>query len=212
MDGLLSLATYTDQWGLESAQNPAFYVGHMLDGYPGVWTAFGLAAVLAATRQFRLTLLCVSIFGTAFGVHSLLAWKADRYLFYSIPFFFVVLGLAFARVAGPFAALVEGLVQRSSALRTRPRLARAARNAILAGVILFAALSHPALIRSVRSLFLDPSYRHPGMGKGSISWGRTSQVLKPLMIGSGQSRGSGAMVNDIYNRFQRRNAQGFPPA
>jgi hypothetical protein len=178
---LLSLASYTDQWGLESARNPAFYVGHMLDGYPGLWTAFGLAAVLAATRQLRLTLLCVSIFGTAFGVHSLLAWKADRYLFYSIPFFFVVFGLAFARVAGPFAALVEGLVQRSPALRTRPRLARAARNAILAGVILFAALSHPALIRSVRSLFLDPSYRHPGMGEGSISWSRASQVLKPLM-------------------------------
>jgi hypothetical protein len=177
----LHLVSYVDLWALESAQNPGFYVGRMLDGYPGLWTAFGLAAVLAATRQFRLTLLCVLIFGIAFFVHSLLAWKAERYLFYSVPFFFVVLGLAVARVAGPFAALVDGLVRQSAALRSRPRLARAARNAIVAGVVLFAALSHPALIRSVRSLFLDPSYRHPGMGKGSISWGRASQVLEPLV-------------------------------
>jgi hypothetical protein len=181
VDELLFLATYTDQWGLESAQNLGFYVGRMLDGYPGLWTAFGLAAVLAATRQLRLTLLCVCIFGTAFAVHSLLAWKAERYLYYSVPFFFVVLGVALARVAGPFVALVEGLVRQSTALRTRPRLAHAARNAIVAGVILFAALSHPALIRSVRNLFLDPSYRHPGMGKGSLSWSRAAQALQPLV-------------------------------
>ena len=58
--------SYADLWARDSASNRGFYVGLMIDAYPGLWTVFALAAVLAATRQLRLTLLSLSIFGTAF--------------------------------------------------------------------------------------------------------------------------------------------------
>lgn len=179
------LLTYVDLWARESADDRGYYAGMMLDAYPGLWAGFALAVVLAASRQLRLTLLSVSIFGTAFVVQSLLAWKAERYLFYALPFFFVVIGLAVARIGGPLAALVEGLVGRSAALRARPRLARGARDVILGGLALFVVLSQPAILRSARSLRLDPSFRHPGQGKISLSWSRAASVLAPLAQQSG---------------------------
>lgn len=172
--------SYVDYWARDSASDRGYYVGRMLDSWPGLWAGFAVAAVLAVSRQTRPALLSLSVFGTAFVVQSLLAWKAQRYLFYAMPFFFVVIGLAVARVAGPLAGLVDDLLGRSAVLRERPRLARALRGAVLGGVVTFAALSHPALVRSARGLLADPTLRHPGQGAVTLSWSRAAPVLRPL--------------------------------
>lgn len=172
--------SYVDFWAREWEKDHGYYAGKLLDAWPGLWAGFAVAALLAASRQLRPTLLSLSVFGTAFAVQSLLPWKAQRYLFYAMPFFFAVIGLAIARVAGPLAELVGALLDRSAALRERPGLSRALRDAVLAGVVGFAALSHPALIRSARGLLLDPTLRHPGQGDISLSWSRAAAVLRPL--------------------------------
>lgn len=172
--------TYVDYWAREWADDRGYYAGKMLDAWPGLWAGFAVAVLLAVSRQPRPALLSLSVFGTAFVVQSFLPWKAERYLFYAIPFFFVIIGLAVARIARPFAELVERLLTQSAALRSRPRLTRTLRDLAIAGVVAFAALSHPALIRSARGLWIDPSVRHPGQGDISLSWSRAAVVLRPL--------------------------------
>ena len=74
------------------------------------WSLFPIACGVAVRRYPRPTLFCVSLFGVAFVVHSLAAFKAERYLYYAMPAFFCVWGMAaptmlawLRRTAGAFA-------------------------------------------------------------------------------------------------------------
>ena len=77
----LGLFSYVDQWAAANRYNTRYYHDTFLDQYATIWTLFPLLAVLALYRNGRAASFCLVPFVVAFVVHSLAAWKAERYLF-----------------------------------------------------------------------------------------------------------------------------------
>ncbi len=185
LEDLLRKAAYRDLWARGFAERPDYYVQALIEAYPTPATLLPLAVLLAAPRQPLLTLLCACVFGAAFLVHSALAWKALRYVLYLSPFFFVLTGLGVAAAAPALVRAADRFLALSAFVVARPRLRRFGQRALVAGVAAFVLAANPSFLRTVRGWTLDPSYRHPGMTSGSLSWGRAAAVLQPLVGATG---------------------------
>lgn len=178
---LVDLATYVDSWAQSGEKAWRYYHGQLLDQWPTLWSLFPVSLLVAASLRPRLALLCGCVFGTAFLVHSFLAWKAYRYFSYALPFFFVVSGLAVAGVLAPLRRVADEILSRSPWLAARPRRRTAMRSLALAAAALFVVASNRAVVLTARSLGEDQSYRHPGMTSGSLSWVRAAEALAPAL-------------------------------
>jgi hypothetical protein len=185
LDELIRQASYRDLWARGAAERPDFYVQTLIEAYPTFATLLPVLVLLAAPRQPMLTLLCVCVFGASLAVHSAMAWKAQRYVLYLSPFFFVLSGLAVAAAVPALVSATDRFLLPHRWLVERPALTRFARATVLAGVALFALAANPALARTVKGWTVDPSYRHPGMTTGTLSWARTAKALQPDLAQAG---------------------------
>lgn len=95
-DFLIDRAMRVDFWGLDRADNPRFYHWLLNDEYSFLWNLFPVAVLLALVNRWRAGLMFAVVFGVAFVGHSIAAWKAERFLFYVMPAFFAIWGLAAA--------------------------------------------------------------------------------------------------------------------
>lgn len=91
---LVDRAFRVDFWGLDRADNLRFYHWLLNDEYSFLWTLFPIAVLLALANRWRAGLMFTVVFGVAFVGHSIAAWKAERFLFYAMPAFFAIWGLA----------------------------------------------------------------------------------------------------------------------
>jgi 4-amino-4-deoxy-L-arabinose transferase-like glycosyltransferase len=87
-----------DVWALEQAGNPRFYHWLFAETYGVLWTLFPLAVLVALTRRWKLALLFACVFGVALAGHSISAWKSERFVFYAMPAFFALWGMAAGEV------------------------------------------------------------------------------------------------------------------
>ena len=94
IDWLLMRAAMVDAWALEHATDTRFYHYLFVEQYGFLWVLFPVATLVALASRWRLGLLFAAVFGVAIVSHSLLAWKAERYLFYAMPALFGIWGLA----------------------------------------------------------------------------------------------------------------------
>lgn len=171
---ILALATYTDLWGEGTRNEFRYYHWLLLEDYPAAWTLFPLLAVLALARQRRIATLALAVFGVGFVAHTLLAWKAARYVSYALPFFAAVVGLGAAH-AVPF---LRGAMERAIP-RDAPG-ARWVRTLAWAAVIGFIVLTNNAFVDSARLLTRDNTVLHPGGPTPTLSWSLAEPVLEPL--------------------------------
>lgn len=77
-----------------SVPDPTFYHRYLRDSYPTFWPFFPLAALVALCAHPRAASFCLILFGIAFLVISFGALKGVRYLYSSMPFFFVLWAIA----------------------------------------------------------------------------------------------------------------------
>lgn len=169
------LFNHTDLWAAEYQDAYRFYHWQLLDRYPTLWTLFPLVLLLAASAHFRATLFCASIFGVAFLLHSWAAWKDERYLFYAMPIFFAVSGLAIAEIIPPLRERVEFLLAGLVGERVqRGRIAGMAVG-ILVGAALFVVGSNSAFVESYRSLTSKISQVY-----SDSDWAAAAAKLRPL--------------------------------
>jgi hypothetical protein len=128
----------------------AFYHNALRNAYETLWPLFPVAVLLAHAKRPRLTWFCVSIFVTAFVIHSFGGMKAGRYLSYVMPFFFTVCAVAVSVLAAPAVAALRRVIPRGGVAF-----------AVLTVCVGFAAFSNGFLIHSMKL----------AMGKGYISRG-----------------------------------------
>ena len=127
----LALFSYVDQWAAANRHNVRYYHDIFLDQYATIWTLFPLLAILALYRNGRAALFCLVPFAVVFVVHSLAAWKAERYLFSAMPMFFAVAGIGIAEGASRVRPAFEGALDwlaRHSALPSRAHIAASSRS------------------------------------------------------------------------------------
>jgi hypothetical protein len=144
VDRLMYAASYVDLWAEGDRDNFRYYHDLLFKQNPVLWALLPLAALVAARSRPRATLLCVCIFAVAFIAHSIAASKAARYIFYALPMFFAIWGIAVAS-AVPW---LRSRLQNRRAPRKRP-FTRTAFNAIgiatLVAIVLYPAVARPAL-------------------------------------------------------------------
>ncbi|TVP45068.1 MAG: hypothetical protein EA350_10190 [Gemmatimonadales bacterium] len=173
-----------DLWADAHRSNFRFYHDHLLSHYPLLWASFPIIALLALRRQPSLSSLWLLVFALVFTVHSVSAWKAERYIFYVLPFFFALTGV----VVGPllrwllaeFTRGVEGIIGAGSR-----RIAMGAGVGLLTLSLLFAAWGNSAFPYSARMIGgTDASWPFPVLYRGEADWGAVARELEDEISGA----------------------------
>jgi 4-amino-4-deoxy-L-arabinose transferase-like glycosyltransferase len=170
----------TPLWSARQAGRYWYYHGLFSLSHPLLWSLLGVIALLALAHRPRPALFCLVVFATAFLLHSIAARKHVRYVYYALPFLFVLAGIA-AQAVLPrlWAWLVARALNATAALGLRPRQWLAG---LLAGLALaFALLAQPDLIRAAAGragIFLPPE-RPP------TDWAAVQPALAPWVAQAG---------------------------
>lgn len=172
---------YADLWAVGASNNPLYYHWHFVELYPTLWTIFPFAVLIAASRFGRLTLFLTMVFAGALVVHSAAAWKHERYIYYSLPFFFAIWGLA-AAVALPW---LRGRLDAALDGQLGIQASRAAGSVLfavfLSTSLLFAAAGNSAALYTYRMLTQsDVEWRMERAYRGEADWQGALSTLQPL--------------------------------
>lgn len=73
-----------------SGGGPLRYHWMMVDQYPILWATAPIAAILVFSRRSMPGVFCACLFGCAILFHSFAGMKAERFIYYVMPFFFVL--------------------------------------------------------------------------------------------------------------------------
>lgn len=184
LDWFTERAQAVDVWAIERATNVRFYHRLFLDQYGFLWVLLPLAGLLALASRWRLPLLFLCVFGLAVVIHSLAAWKAERYIFYAMPAWFAVWGLA-AREVLPW--LWNRLLVGSEAIVGR--LPRTARNGLVGSALFLGlafAITGVTAYTTTRVIYLQrgnwtPPASHTGeMYAGHPDWNAVASRLNAI--------------------------------
>jgi len=176
----LALFSYVDQWAAANRHNVRYYHDIFLDQYATIWTLFPLLAILAIYRNGRAALFCLIPFAVVFVVHSLAAWKAERYLFSAMPMFFAVAGIGIAEGAARVRPAFEGAVDWLAGVELSPRARHRGVIALFAFVAVFAALGNGATSYAVKMLRTsDADWQLALLYRGQPDWDAARPVLAP---------------------------------
>jgi hypothetical protein len=75
-----------------------FYHLHLIENYPTLWPIFPFLAIFAVAARPKPSIFAICVFGAAFALVSVGGQRSWRYLYFAMPFLFVVWGIALASV------------------------------------------------------------------------------------------------------------------
>jgi len=174
-------ATFVDFWAEHDAGNARFYHYLLLDLYPPLWALFPLAVLIAAATRYRAALLCVCVFGIALIAHSVMAWKTERYIFYVLPFFFALWGIAIGGALPWIRSRTDLLLRNTGLSAHRSRIRSLLSWGLIGAVILFAAFSSPAASYGLKMMTVDDADWRWGGYRGHPDWEAAAEATAPLL-------------------------------
>jgi hypothetical protein len=194
----MRLFAYADLWAATNANRPLYYHRHFVDQYPTLWTLFPFAVLIAASRFGRLTLFLGLVFAGAFVIHSAAAWKHERYLYYALPFFFAIWGLAAAVIIPWLKERLDAALEGRPAMRASRAVLSAAFTGFLGASLLFAAAGNKAASYTYRMLTVsDADWRMERAYRGEADWQGAMSTLRPL-ADSADVVVASAMLKSLY--------------
>jgi 4-amino-4-deoxy-L-arabinose transferase-like glycosyltransferase len=177
----LALARYADPWAEAQRFNVRFYHWQLLGDYATLWSLFPVIVLIAASRNRRAALFCATIFVACIAAHSLAAWKHPRYIFYAMPMFFALAGMASAEIIPALIRRAEALL---AALPTWGRTRAVRRTAVgFAGcvIVAFLFLGNGALPAFLRMMSPAPEQvNSPKPYRGKSDWAAATPTLDSL--------------------------------
>ena len=181
----IALFSYVDQWAAANRHNVRYYHDIFLDQYATIWTLFPLLVILALYRNGRAALFCLVPFTVVFVVHSLAAWKAERYLFSAMPMFFALAGIGIAEGALRVRPAFEGALDWLAGAELTPRARHRGVIALFAFVAAFAALGNGATSYAVKMLRTsDANWQLALLYRGQPDWDAAHRALAPQVDSS----------------------------
>ncbi|HEY2895989.1 MAG TPA: glycosyltransferase family 39 protein [Gemmatimonadaceae bacterium] len=176
----LALFNYVDQWAAANRHNVRYYHDIFLDQYATIWTIFPLLVILAIYLNGRAATFALVPFLIAFVVHSLAAWKAERYLFSVMPMFFAVVGMGLAEGARRVRPAFEGAVDWLAGGSLGPRARSFAIATLFTLVALFAAFGNGATSYALKMMRVsDADWQLALLYRGQPDWEAANAVLAP---------------------------------
>ena len=165
--------TYRSQALWASGSTVLLYHWWLQSSYPVFYGLLPGVLLLAAFRYPRLTLLCGLVFFSGIVVHSFGGMRGEHYVFYLLPFFFIICGIATVPAISALQGLARSVVERTfPALRQRLADALVGTTVVVAAFFLIAAT--PGLYRSLRVIVQGPSSLHI---QYSVDWAAAQQPL-----------------------------------
>lgn len=111
-EGLLAAAwerfRWVPEWAAHRQDYEAFYFNLLLSEYPALWPLLPVTIILACAIRPRLGSFCATVFLVCLALHSLGGMKHVRYVYYLMPFWFMLGGLAVAAAAAPVGRALSG--------------------------------------------------------------------------------------------------------
>jgi MFS family permease len=172
--------TRADLWAEADRHNLRYYHDRLLRQYPLLWPLFPLAAWIAIARHRRAGLLALCVFAVPLLAHSIVAAKAERYLYYAMPMFFalygIAIGTALPSVRGWLASLVPS--GRTAFIRAFDLGA----GLVLAMIVAYPLLLRPGLLFAVREIRQgDAPWVGWGRPSGNPDWLAAGDSLRHLL-------------------------------
>ena len=158
-----------------------YYHWWFVDHYPVFYGLFPAVVGLAMVRAWRPALYCAVVFTIGVAIHSFAGTKGGRYIYYLLPFFFVLCGIAVSAALPHVTALARSAWSSTfgSPSASRGSAAGNAATAMLFLGILFA--STPGFYRAVKVLVAGSAHLHP---QYATHW---SLAREPLLAAASES-------------------------
>ncbi|MGI9485579.1 MAG: hypothetical protein ACR2RF_06805, partial [Geminicoccaceae bacterium] len=175
--GLLDAFRWTPDWAAASKNQFWFYHAFLTLYYPTLWSLIGIAALIAMAYRPRPVGFCLCIFLPAFVLQSIGGMKHLRYLYYIMPFLFVIWGIALAHLIERFWPFLRDATDRTLDVLA-PNLPRKPLRTGLIGVaLLFTLFANAASIKTVAML---AGVTVPPMTKPP-EWHVANEALEPWL-------------------------------
>jgi hypothetical protein len=163
------------------AGNVLFYHAWFLRMYSWLYVLFPVAIGIALAVSPRPAALLATMFTWAFVVHSFGAFKGDRLILYTFPFFFVLWGIALAEAVPKLKPYLRTALERLTPVRSRGALDAGSATAV-AAVLGVAALNTEALQTTIRLLTVpEAEWTSEPWYRGHTRWDTVQPVLQPFL-------------------------------
>jgi 4-amino-4-deoxy-L-arabinose transferase-like glycosyltransferase len=176
--GMRLLAMYGSGpvWAQPNAHNWRYYEQWLVGRYPILWALFPAALGIAFAARRRPVAFAACIFVGSIAVFSFAAMKTERYVYFAIPGFFVIWGIALATLVPWLGRLGERIVA-GGALASAPRAAQSALIGLGVALVLGAGLFYNPGYALTRDMLRRGSVAKPYL---ESDWGRAAPVLRRL--------------------------------
>lgn len=175
--GLLEAFRWTPEWAAASRNQFWYYHAFLTLYYPTIWSITGIAAIIAFGARPRLIGFCLAVFVPAFVLHSIGGMKHLRYLYYVMPFLFVIWGVALAQVTQRFWPFFRDAADRSLNILAPNLPKKPLRTALIGSAVLFTLFANAASIKVIAMLAgvtIPPMTKEP-------EWQVASEALEPWL-------------------------------
>lgn len=174
---LLDAFRWTPDWAAATRNQFWFYHALLTLYYPTLWSLTGIAVLIAMAWRPRPVGFCLAIFVPAFVLQSIGGMKHLRYLYYVMPFLFVIWGVALAHLIERFWPFLRDATDKTLDVLAPNLPRRPLRGGLLAAVLLFTLFANGATIKTLAMLAgvtVPPMTREP-------AWDVASDALEPWL-------------------------------
>ena len=175
--GLLFSFRWTPAWAAASKDQFWFYHALLTLYYPTLWSLTGIAVLIAMAYHPRPVGFCLCIFVPAFLLQSLGGMKHFRYLYYAMPFLFVIWGIALACLVERFWPFFKDATDKTLDILAPNLPRRPLRFGLIGAVLLFTLIANAA---SIKTLAMLAGVTVPPMTKPP-EWEVASEALEPWL-------------------------------
>ena len=197
LESFWSAYNSSDDWAVIRATDLFYYHKRLVSQYATLWSLFPILLVVAFARNASVTGFSAVLLVTVLFLASGGAMKADRYIFFTIPFFFTIAGIAIGTAIPWFRRQIAEILRRWRRLAERPVVLGALANAGLVLTLLFAVGSNRASVTTAR--FLTSQHVTEGGAYGQQpNWIAATSVLRSLADSSDVVIGSWPLATWYY--------------
>jgi hypothetical protein len=154
-----------------------FYHLALIERFPSLWPLFPVAALLAIAARPRVALFCLCVFVPGFALLSFGGMKQLKYLYFLVPFLFIIWAIALAELLALLREAVVSVTDRALQAGAPGLPRRPARWVLIAGCIVFLILANGA---PARTLLLPFGINLTPEG-APVDWAAAGETLRPLV-------------------------------
>jgi hypothetical protein len=176
------------EWAKGRSDHQSYYFWLLLETFGWLFAMLPLA-VLTAWRSYRRPVLfCVLILLVGLALHSVAGMKAVRYVYYLLPFMFVIWALAVEAAAPVISRFLSGGWEWSGWPAPLQSLIRAGLAVVVVAMAILGVpdlqLGARAAVKALRTGSIEMAEDYPAIGREEYDWRPWLPALRPLTANS----------------------------